>query len=133
MSVDRRLNLGGTLICERALASGDIDVYVEYTGTALTAVFHQPLAGDSSAVLQTVRDSYARTGRALLQPLGFNNTFTILVRGSDARQLKVRTIDDAAMHASSGGLVSAMNSWNGPMDSPGCRRNTGCASPSRRG
>src|SRR5688500_9997383 len=55
LSVDRRLTLGGTLICERALASGDIDVYVEYTGTALTAVFHQPLAGDSSAVLQTVR------------------------------------------------------------------------------
>ena len=48
LPVDRRLNLGGTLICERALASGDIDVYVEYTGTALTAVFHQPLAGDTA-------------------------------------------------------------------------------------
>jgi len=96
LTVDRRLNLGGTLICERALAGGDIDVYVEYTGTALTAVFHQPLTNDSSAVLQTVRDAYARTGRALLEPLGFNNTFTILVRGSDARRLKVKTIDDAA-------------------------------------
>jgi osmoprotectant transport system permease protein len=99
LTVDRRLNLGGTLICERALASGDIDVYVEYTGTALTAVFHQPLANDSSAVLQTVRDAYARTGRTLLEPLGFNNTFTILVRGSDARRLKVETIDDAAVRA----------------------------------
>jgi osmoprotectant transport system permease protein len=99
LTVDRRLNLGGTLICERALASGDIDVYVEYTGTALTAVFHQPLTSDSSAVLQTVRDAYARTGRALLEPLGFNNTFTILVRGSDARRLQVKTIDDAAVHA----------------------------------
>ena len=99
LTVDRRLNLGGTLICERALASGDIDVYVEYTGTALTAVFHQPLAGDSSAVLQTVRDSYARTGRALLEPLGFNNTFTILIRGDDGRRFNVKTIDDAAVHA----------------------------------
>jgi glycine betaine/choline ABC-type transport system substrate-binding protein len=99
LTVDRRLNLGGTLICERALASGDIDVYVEYTGTALTAVFHQPLASDSSAVLQTVRDAYGRTGRTLLEPLGFNNTFTILVRGSDARQLKLKTIDDAAAQA----------------------------------
>src|SRR5688572_15279151 len=98
LSVDRRLNLGGTLICERALASGDIDVYVEYTGTALTAVFHQPLAGDSSAVLQTVRDHYARTGRTLLEPLGFNNTFTILVRGRDARRLQLKTIDDVAAH-----------------------------------
>jgi osmoprotectant transport system permease protein len=99
LTVDRRLNLGGTLICERALASGDIDVYVEYTGTALTAVFHQPLAGDSSAVLQTVRDSYARTGRALLEPLGFNNTFTILIRGDVGRRFNVKTIDDAAVHA----------------------------------
>jgi osmoprotectant transport system permease protein len=99
LTVDRRLNLGGTLICERALASGDIDVYVEYTGTALTAVFHQPLAGDTGQVLQTVRDAYARTGRTLLEPLGFNNTFTILVRGADARRLNVKTIDDAAAHA----------------------------------
>jgi osmoprotectant transport system permease protein len=99
LAVDRRLNLGGTLICERALASGDIDVYVEYTGTALTAVFHQPLAGDTAAVLKTVREAYARTGRTLLEPLGFNNTFTILVRGADARRLNVRTIDDAAAHS----------------------------------
>ena len=99
LAVDRRLNLGGTLICERALASGDIDVYVEYTGTALTAVFHQPLAADRAAVLETVRADYARTGRTLLEPLGFNNTFTILVRGSDARRLQLATIDDAAAHA----------------------------------
>jgi osmoprotectant transport system substrate-binding protein/osmoprotectant transport system permease protein len=99
LTVDRRLNLGGTLICERALASGDIDVYVEYTGTALTAVFHQPLAGDSSAVLQAVRDAYARTGRALLEPLGFDNTFTILIRGDDGRRFNLKTIDDAAVYA----------------------------------
>jgi osmoprotectant transport system permease protein len=99
LPVDRRLNLGGTLICERALAGGDIDVYVEYTGTALTAVFHQPLAGDTAAVLQTVRDAYARTGRTLLEPLGFNNTFTILIRGADARTLHLKTIDDAAGQA----------------------------------
>jgi osmoprotectant transport system permease protein len=96
LAVDRRLNLGGTLICERALASGDIDVYVEYTGTALTAVFHRPLSTDPTAVLSTVRDAYARSGRAALSPLGFNNTFAILVRGRDARSLNLRTIDDAA-------------------------------------
>jgi glycine betaine/choline ABC-type transport system substrate-binding protein len=84
------------LICERALASGDIDVYVEYTGTALTAVFHQPLTTDSAKVLDTVRELYARSGRTVLPPLGFNNTFTILVRGRDARQLGLRTIEDAA-------------------------------------
>jgi osmoprotectant transport system permease protein len=94
--VDRRLNLGGTLICERALLTGDIDVYVEYTGTALTAVFHQPVINDPSAVFDSVRTLYAKTGRTLLPPLGFNNTFAILVRGADARSLGLRTIDDAA-------------------------------------
>ena len=99
LTVDRRLNLGGTLICERALASGDIDVYVEYTGTALTAIFHRPLISDSSAVLSSVRESYASSGRTLLAPLGFNNTFTILVRGKDARASGMRTIDDAIQAA----------------------------------
>ncbi len=95
-SVDRRMNLGGTLICERALLAGDIDVYVEYTGTALTAVFHQPIVNDSAEVFDTVRRLYARSGRTLLPPLGFNNTFAILVRGADARARRLRTIDDAA-------------------------------------
>jgi glycine betaine/choline ABC-type transport system substrate-binding protein len=96
LDVDRRLNLGGTLICDRALLAGDIDVYVEYTGTALTAVFHQPVSGDSSATYGRVRDLYARSGRTLLRPLGFDNTFAILVRGRDARALGLKTIEDAA-------------------------------------
>jgi len=95
LPVDRRLNLGGTLICDRALMTGDIDVYVEYTGTALTAVFHQPVNTESAAVFDTVRTLYAKSGRTLLPPLGFNNTFAILVRGSDARRRGLRTIDDA--------------------------------------
>src|SRR5262249_62383068 len=87
VAVERKLNLGGTLICDRALLAGDVDVYVEYTGTALTAVFHQPIASDPSQVFDTVRDLYARSGRTLLAPLGFNNTFAILVRAADARSL----------------------------------------------
>jgi osmoprotectant transport system permease protein len=99
LPVQRRLNLGGTLICDRALLGGDIDVYVEYTGTSLTAVFHQPLSTDSKTVFATVRDLYARTGRTLLPPLGFDNTFAILVRGRDARARGLRTIADAAREA----------------------------------
>jgi osmoprotectant transport system permease protein len=99
LAVDRRLNLGGTIICDRALLTGDIDVYVEYTGTALTAVFHQPVSSDSGAVFATVREQYARTGRTLLPPLGFNNTFAILVRGQDARSRGLKTIDDVAAEA----------------------------------
>src|SRR5688572_10288418 len=94
LPVERRLNLGGTLICEQALLSGDIDVYVEYTGTALTAIFHLPPSNDPSAVMAAVRDRYAASGRAVLPPLGFDNTFAILVRGADARKNGLRTIDD---------------------------------------
>ncbi|HEV3485376.1 MAG TPA: glycine betaine ABC transporter substrate-binding protein [Vicinamibacterales bacterium] len=96
LSVRRRLNLGGTLICDRALLTGDIDVYVEYTGTALTAIFHQRPSNDPNTVMNTVRRLYADSGRTLLAPLGFNNTFAILVRGSDARQRGLRTIEDVA-------------------------------------
>lgn len=94
LDVERRLNLGGTFICDRALRAGDIDVYVEYTGTALTAIFQQPPARDRAAVLNHVRQLYADSGRSMLAPLGFNNTFAILVRGEDARRLGLRTITD---------------------------------------
>ena len=96
LPVQRRLNLGGTLICDRALLGGDIDVYVEYTGTALTAIFRRPPTSDRKTVMDTVRDQYAASGRTLLAPLGFDNTFAILVRGSDARARGLRTIDDVA-------------------------------------
>jgi osmoprotectant transport system permease protein len=96
LEVERKLNLGGTLICERALASGAIDIYVEYSGTALTALFKQPVAFDRKQVLETVRQRYAATGRTMLSPLGFNNTFAILVRRDTAVQTGVKTISDAA-------------------------------------
>jgi osmoprotectant transport system permease protein len=99
LPVQRRLNLGGTLICDRALLAGDLDVYVEYTGTALTAIFHRPPSNDQAIVLNTVRHLYADSGRTLLPPLGFDNTFAILVRGSDARENGLRTIDDVARMA----------------------------------
>ncbi len=96
VTVERRLNLGGTFICDRALRSGDIDVYVEYTGTADTAVFKDPVDTDPARVLARVRQRYAEIGLTLLQPLGFGNTFAILVRGDDARKYELETIEDAA-------------------------------------
>jgi osmoprotectant transport system permease protein len=96
LTVQRRLNLGGTLICDRALLTGDIDIYVEYTGTALTAIFNEPTSADPTTVLETVRKRYADTGRTLLPPLGFNNTFAILVRGRDAREKGLRNLEDLA-------------------------------------
>jgi osmoprotectant transport system substrate-binding protein/osmoprotectant transport system permease protein len=99
LEVRRQFNLGGTLICDRALLEGDIDVYIEYTGTALQAIFHQPPSNDREMVLDTVRQLYGDSGRTLLPPLGFDNTFAILVRGSDARERHLRTIQDAAQVA----------------------------------
>lgn len=99
LPVDRRLNLGGTFICDRALRSGDIDVYVEYSGTALTAVFKQPVSRDPDAVLEEVRRLYADTARTMLPALGFDNTFAILVRGADAGARGLTRLSQLAAHA----------------------------------
>jgi osmoprotectant transport system permease protein len=98
LRVERRLNLGGTFICDRAVRSGDIDLYVEYSGTARTAIFHEPVDTDSRRVFDAVRKRYADAGLTLLEPLGFENTFAMLVRGDDSRRLGLRTISDAAGH-----------------------------------
>ena len=96
-TVERRLNLGGTFICDRALRAGDIDVYVEYSGTAHTAVFKEAVDTDPARVLDRIRRRYAAAGVTVMAPLGFGNTFAILVRGEDARTLHLATIDDAAV------------------------------------
>jgi len=69
-------------------------VYVEYTGTAVTAVFHQPVPRDSGSALERARELYATSGLTAAQPFGFDNTFTILVRRGDAEALGLRTIED---------------------------------------
>src|SRR5204863_352562 len=89
----------GTATIAAAVGAGDIDVYVEYTGTADTAVFKNPVETDPAKVLERVRRRYADGGLTLMPPLGFENTFAILVRGEDARRLGLKTIDDTAAHA----------------------------------
>ena len=100
LRVDRRLNLGGTLICHRAMLAGQMDLYAEYTGTALTAVLAEPSSNDPEAVYRKVRDAYRdRFGFEVGPPLGFNNTFAIVVRSEEAQKLKLRTISDLVPHA----------------------------------
>jgi osmoprotectant transport system permease protein len=94
LAVERRLNLGGTAIAHQALLSGGIDLYVEYSGTSLTAIFNQPPATDSDLVFRAIRDRYAAVGVTALPRLGFNNTFAILVRRADAERLGLKTIGD---------------------------------------
>lgn len=91
-AVERRLNLGGTSLCHEGVRSGQIDVYVEYTGTALTDVLKRPAQPDPAAVLKEVRAGYQGLGLAVLEPLGFNNTFALVVR-PDA---STRSISDLA-------------------------------------
>jgi glycine betaine/choline ABC-type transport system substrate-binding protein len=100
LRVDRRLNLGGTLICHRAMLAGQMDIYAEYTGTALAAVLNEPLSTDPDAVYRAVRDGYRdRFGFDVGPPLGFNNTFAIVVRSADAKKFKLHTISDLVPYA----------------------------------
>ena len=96
LEVARRFDLGGNLAHE-ALVAGEIDLYVEYTGTALLAILKDPPLTNPAEVLRRVKAEYARRFQLeWTEPLGFNNTFAILVRGEDARKLKLKTISDAA-------------------------------------
>src|SRR5215472_12323885 len=89
--VQRKSNLGGTLVCHKALVAGELDLYVEYTGTALTAVLHESPSGDSSAVYRRVKQAYAdRFHLEVTEPLGFENTFAMVVRGDDAKKMNLR-------------------------------------------
>jgi osmoprotectant transport system substrate-binding protein len=100
LRVERRVNLGGTLLCHQALVSGQIDLYPEYTGTALTAVLHQPIERDPSEVFDLVQTEYRKQfGVEVLPPLGFNNTFAIVVRGDVAAKFHLHTISDIRPHA----------------------------------
>ncbi len=96
LPVDRRFNLGGTAIAHGALVSGDLDVYVEYTGTALTAIFGEAPSSNSEAVLARVTERYAPLGVTVLPRLGFNNTFAVLVRQDAAARDGLSTISDLA-------------------------------------
>ncbi len=88
IAVERRLNLGGTFVCHEALVAGQIDLYPEYTGTALLAVLEETAVSDPDEALRVVRREYAdRFGVRWLPPLGFSNTFAILVRDSESAEL----------------------------------------------
>ena len=99
LKVERRFYLAGSYICQQALISGRIDAYVEYTGTALTAILKQPLNRNPEAVLDTVRRLYAeRYNVTVAPPLGFQNTFAMIIRGDDARRYNLHTLSEAARY-----------------------------------
>jgi osmoprotectant transport system substrate-binding protein len=97
LKVERRFYLAGSYICNQALVAGRIDEYVEYTGTALTAILKQPLDRDPQRVLATVRREYEQRDHVTVgAPLGFENTFAMVIRSDDARRLHLTTLSQAA-------------------------------------
>lgn len=100
LKVERRFYLAGTYICQQAMLSGRIDVYPEYTGTALTAVLKQTASSDKADVYQRVKQEYEKRFDLTLEPaFGFNDTFAMEIRGEDARRLHVQTLSQAAQFA----------------------------------
>jgi len=98
--VIRKTNLGGTLLVHKALLAGELDLYVEYTGTALTAVLNETPQGDSAAVYNRVKQLYSdRFHLEVTEPLGFENTFAMVIRGDDAQKLHLQKISDIAFLA----------------------------------
>ena len=95
IAVERKTNLGGTLLVHKALLAGDLDLYVEYTGTALTAVLGEKPKGDAALVFQRVKEEYARRfGLEVLPSLGFENTFAMVIRGEDAQRDHLQEMSD---------------------------------------
>ncbi len=95
--VERRFYLAGTYICHQALLAGRIDMYVEYTGTALAAILKEHPSGDFQSVYQQVKEAYKRKFNLdVMPPLGFNNSFAMVMRGEDAHRLTVNTLSQLA-------------------------------------
>ena len=97
LPVERRFYLAGTFICHQAILAGRIDIYPEYTGTALTAVLKDQPSGDKQDVYRRMKQAYeSKFGLTIGPPLGFDDTFAMVIRGDDARRLHLTTMSQAA-------------------------------------
>jgi len=95
--VERKTNLGGTLLVHKAMLAGELDVYVEYTGTALTAILNETPNSNASSAYDRVKKEYAeRFALEVGEPLGFENTFAIVIRRDDAKKLNLHKLSDIA-------------------------------------
>jgi glycine betaine/choline ABC-type transport system substrate-binding protein len=100
LQVERRFYLQGTFICQQAILAGRVDMYPEYTGTAMNAILKQKPVGDENALYQQLRNEYEQRFHLTLgPPFGFNDTFAIEIRGEDARRLHLQTISEAVAYA----------------------------------
>jgi len=99
LKVERKFDLGGTFLCHQALVSGELDLYPEYTGTALLAILKEKPESDPAKVYTRVANEYVRRWNLVwAPPLGFENTFALVMRGDDARRVGIARISDLAGH-----------------------------------
>jgi osmoprotectant transport system permease protein len=101
IKVDLKLSLGGTMICLNALKAGDLDIYPEYTGTALVGVMKREVINDPQEAYRMVKEYFEREYNIIwLEPFGFNNTYTLTMRRRQAEALRITTISDLAEYLS---------------------------------
>ena len=133
LKVERRFYLAGTYICQQAVLAGRIDIYPEYTGTALTAILRQKASGDKAEVYRQVKSEYERRFGLTLGPaFGFNDTFAMEIRGEDARRLNIRTLSQAAAWHPVGGPGLGTSLWSGRTVIKAWPLPMGCALPRNR-
>ncbi|MGF7162466.1 glycine betaine/choline ABC-type transport system substrate-binding protein [Rhodoligotrophos appendicifer] len=98
--VDRKIGLGGTSVIHEAIVSGEIDVYPEYTGTALLVILKEPVVNDPDKAYEIVKDGYAEKFKLTwLKPLGFNDTYALAMRRADAEKLGIKSLSDLGAHS----------------------------------
>jgi glycine betaine/choline ABC-type transport system substrate-binding protein len=95
LRIDRRFNLAGTMVCFNSLRAGALDIYAEYTGTALSVILEEELRSDPDEVFEFVKSEYLeRWNLHWLEPFGFDNAYTLTMRKRHAEKLGIRTISD---------------------------------------
>ena len=100
LKVERKPQLGGTFVCHQAIVAGKIDAYVEYTGTAYNAILKQEVIPDAKEIYQRVKKTYAQDFKLkVMEPLGFENTYALIVRGEDAKRYNLNKISDLIEYA----------------------------------
>jgi len=129
--VIRKTNLGGSLLVHKALLAGELELYVEYTGTALTAVLNESPQGDSSAVYHRVKQLYSeRFHLEVTEPLGFENTFAMVIRAMTRKSSICKNFPTSLGSRQNGVPASAMNSSSAPTASAAGATATISISPS---
>jgi osmoprotectant transport system substrate-binding protein len=126
--VNRKLGLASTAIVHAALLKGDVDVYVEYTGTGLVTILKQPVIGDPQAAYDAVKKMYAEQFHLIwAKPWGFNNTYALMMRQADAERLKIKSISDLRSPAKDLILGSTIEFASRPDGIPGLTKQYGLA------